>query len=147
MATGDDCNWSITYTYTVADACGNQLAGQMYTETGGDTSDPTASATIDPAALTNVGTNGSAAAGTAFVVDAGCDITIFATDFIDASTDNCTSAGNFTIEVRDPPFGLWGPSATFNEGIGGDFLFELGCASNFNLQYSCLLYTSDAADE
>ena len=41
IATGDDCTWSITYEYTVFDACTNGLTLQTYTETGGDTDAPT----------------------------------------------------------------------------------------------------------
>lgn len=32
--TGTDCNWTVTYTFTVIDACNNPLAGQTYSNTG-----------------------------------------------------------------------------------------------------------------
>src|SRR5690606_29038674 len=38
--TGDDCNWTVTYTYSVTDACGNVLEGQTYTNIGGKQGKP-----------------------------------------------------------------------------------------------------------
>ena len=46
---GTDCNWTVTYTYTVYDACLNPLGDQTYTHSGKDQTAPTAS---DPAPLT-----------------------------------------------------------------------------------------------
>lgn len=39
--TGSDCNWTVTYTYTVADGCGNSLASQSYSNSGSDQTPPT----------------------------------------------------------------------------------------------------------
>ncbi|MBL7797928.1 MAG: T9SS type A sorting domain-containing protein [Saprospiraceae bacterium] len=40
VVTGDDCNWNVEHTYTVKDACLNELPGQKYDEDGGDSEDP-----------------------------------------------------------------------------------------------------------
>jgi hypothetical protein len=39
--TGDNCSWTLTYTYHVSDECGNSLTNQMIMHTGGDTEAPT----------------------------------------------------------------------------------------------------------
>jgi hypothetical protein len=39
--TGDDCGWTITYTYNIVDACGNSLTGETYTRSGSDQTAPT----------------------------------------------------------------------------------------------------------
>ena len=38
--TGDDCNWSVTYTYTIVDDCGNYADNVVVTYSGGDQSPP-----------------------------------------------------------------------------------------------------------
>ncbi|MBK7094708.1 MAG: HYR domain-containing protein [Saprospiraceae bacterium] len=40
VTTGDDCNWTVTYTYTVKDVCGNPLANQTYRHSGMDLTAP-----------------------------------------------------------------------------------------------------------
>uniref|UniRef100_UPI00321782C3 T9SS type A sorting domain-containing protein n=1 Tax=uncultured Draconibacterium sp. TaxID=1573823 RepID=UPI00321782C3 len=42
LVDGDDCDWTITYTYTVKDQCQNELTEQHYTSEGGDNTPPTA---------------------------------------------------------------------------------------------------------
>lgn len=38
--TGDNCGWSVTYTYSIKDACGNPAANAVVTFTGADTEAP-----------------------------------------------------------------------------------------------------------
>ncbi|HPT32219.1 MAG TPA: putative Ig domain-containing protein, partial [Prolixibacteraceae bacterium] len=38
--TGDDCAWTVTYTFKVADACNNELTGQKIEHKGGDKTPP-----------------------------------------------------------------------------------------------------------
>ena len=38
--TGTDCGWTVTYTFTVSDKCGNELTGQTYSNTGSDQTPP-----------------------------------------------------------------------------------------------------------
>src|SRR5690606_40056038 len=38
--TGDDCSWTLVYTYEVVDACGNALTGESITYTGSDQTAP-----------------------------------------------------------------------------------------------------------
>ncbi len=38
--TGDDCNWSVTYEYQIADECGNTATPVFITYSGGDAEDP-----------------------------------------------------------------------------------------------------------
>ena len=40
QVTGTDCNWTVTYTFTVKDACNNALTGQTYSNTGSDQTIP-----------------------------------------------------------------------------------------------------------
>src|SRR5690606_34934318 len=49
LVEGNDCDWTVTYTYTVFDECLNPLTGQTYVETGSDDTFPvvTAPSTID----------------------------------------------------------------------------------------------------
>ncbi|MCX6306916.1 MAG: hypothetical protein NT040_18270 [Bacteroidetes bacterium] len=62
--TGTDCNWAVTYTYTVKDACNNPLANQTYSHSGNDQTAPLIScvgnkvrcATTSPTTYTAVGT-------------------------------------------------------------------------------------------
>ncbi|MFC4723619.1 PKD domain-containing protein, partial [Geojedonia litorea] len=49
---GDDCSWSVIYTFKVSDACGNELTGQTITHSGGDKTPPTLTGTI-PTGATN----------------------------------------------------------------------------------------------
>src|SRR5690606_39400467 len=44
--TGDDCSWSVTYTYTIVDACGNAAADVVLTYSGGDTEAPELTGTL-----------------------------------------------------------------------------------------------------
>jgi hypothetical protein len=48
--TGNDCGWTITYTFSVLDACGNSATGQTYTHSGSDQTAPTGT---QPADITN----------------------------------------------------------------------------------------------
>ena len=38
---GDDCNWSVTYTFTIRDVCGNELMNQSYSNSGSNQEAPT----------------------------------------------------------------------------------------------------------
>jgi hypothetical protein len=38
--TGTDCGWTVTYTFTVKDVCGNELTGRTYSNTGSDQTPP-----------------------------------------------------------------------------------------------------------
>ena len=44
--TGTDCNWTITYTYNIMDACGNSITGETYTHSGSDQTAPTGTAPV-----------------------------------------------------------------------------------------------------
>jgi hypothetical protein len=48
---GSDCGWMVTYTFKVSDACGNELTGQAYSNSGSDQSGgpATSSVTVSPA--------------------------------------------------------------------------------------------------
>jgi len=48
---GDDCSWTVTYTYNVVDECGNVLAGETIVHSGSDQTAPTGNA---PAGLTGI---------------------------------------------------------------------------------------------
>ena len=42
---GNDCNWTVVYTYKITDGCNNELNGQTYSQTGGNTNQPTLTGT------------------------------------------------------------------------------------------------------
>ncbi|MFZ1515029.1 MAG: HYR domain-containing protein [Saprospiraceae bacterium] len=42
---GTDCAWTVTYTFTVKDVCGNELTGQTYSNTGSDQTAPSLTGT------------------------------------------------------------------------------------------------------
>jgi hypothetical protein len=52
--TGDNCSWTATYTYSIADACGNAASNAVVTYTGGDTEAPTLVGTLPGSAVGNV---------------------------------------------------------------------------------------------
>ena len=45
LVTGDDCSWTVVYTYTVKDVCLNAFAGQTYSEVGSDDTAPSLTGT------------------------------------------------------------------------------------------------------
>src|SRR5688500_12964724 len=77
--TGDDCEWTVTYTFTILDACLNPLANQSYSNTGSDQTAPTLTGT--PYAGTS-GTN-------ACMSNAATAAPFSATNAIQGYTDNC----------------------------------------------------------
>ncbi|TMI68154.1 MAG: hypothetical protein E6H09_23320, partial [Bacteroidetes bacterium] len=46
--TGADCAWTLTYTFSVKDVCGNTLVNQSYSNTGSDQTAPTLTGTAYP---------------------------------------------------------------------------------------------------
>ncbi len=80
--TGDDCNWTVTYTYSVKDVCNNTLANQSYSNTGSDQTAP--SLTGAPYAGTT-GTNACKA-------DAAIAAPFSASNAITGYSDNCLGA-------------------------------------------------------
>ena len=131
VVAGDNCGWTVDFTYDVIDDCNppNTLTGETYQDVGEDQTDPVADGTLDPARLDNLG-NSSAMAGTAVVVNGQCEVVINVSDIVDASTDtdNCTDFSTSTtavFEIRDPS------NAASGNGIGSSAWGS-----------SCLLYTS-----
>ena len=46
VLTGDDCDWTVTYTYTIEDECGNlMLENQTYSYSGSDQTPPSLTGT------------------------------------------------------------------------------------------------------
>src|SRR5439155_25697858 len=43
--TGTDCSWTVTYTYSVSDICGNAFTERKYSNTGSDQTAPTLTGT------------------------------------------------------------------------------------------------------
>src|SRR5207237_364671 len=89
--TGTDCNWTVTYTYTVKDVCGNPLPGQTYSNTGSDQTAPTLTGT--PYA----GTTGTDACKSAAATAAPFD----AAHAVDGYTDNCLGAVTATLTATN----------------------------------------------
>jgi len=108
---GDNCAWSVTYTFTVADACGNELANQKIVHTGGDRTAPTGTA---PKGITGInacyvsqntiptGTPAfdavKAAAG--YTDNCGSILTAFLTN-TKVSRNNCDWTVTYTFSVAD----------------------------------------------
>jgi autotransporter-associated beta strand protein len=87
--TGDDCNWTVTYTYSVKDVCNNTLTNQSYSNTGSDQTAP--SFTGAPYSGTT-GTNACKA-------DAATAAPFNASNAITGYTDNCL--GTVTAQLTN----------------------------------------------
>ncbi|MDD2528335.1 MAG: InlB B-repeat-containing protein, partial [Lentimicrobiaceae bacterium] len=109
--TGDNCNWTVTYTFKVADACGNELENQTIQHTGGDKTAPTGTA---PAGASDIdacyvdattpptGTPALDAAVAAAGYTDNCGGTVTATLTNTAVTgDNCAWTVTYTFKVSD----------------------------------------------
>src|SRR5678809_1335976 len=108
---GSDCSWTITYTYTVKDACNNPLAGQTYKTVGADITAPS----LTGAAYSQVGSVNSckpdnAAAAAAFSSTnaltgysdecSGTNLTTVLTN-TSVAGDNCGWTITYTYTVKD----------------------------------------------
>src|SRR5687767_14760234 len=80
--TGTDCNWTVTYTYTVFDACMNPLTSQTYSHTGSDQTAPSLTG------MPYTGTTGT----NACKAMAAASAPFSATNAIQGYTDNCGAA-------------------------------------------------------
>ena len=91
--TGTNCNWTVTYTYSVKDECGNMLTNQSYSNRGNDQTPPVAK--CKPVSITLV--NGLASI-TASSVDNGssdnCGPVILS---VSKSTFSCANIGSNTV--------------------------------------------------
>ena len=98
--TGTNCSWTVTYTYSVKDVCGNTLAGRTYANTGGDKTAPVAKCRPVTVALVN-----GTATVTAAQVDNGStdDCSGIASLTLSKTTFNCSNIGNnnVTLTVKD----------------------------------------------
>ncbi|MFZ1424399.1 MAG: HYR domain-containing protein, partial [Saprospiraceae bacterium] len=77
--TGTDCNWTVSYTFTISDVCGNLLTGQTYSNTGSDQTAPSLTGT---AYAGTTGTN-------ACMASAQTAAPFNAANAIQGYTDNC----------------------------------------------------------
>jgi hypothetical protein len=87
IITGSDAlGWTVTYTFKVVDAAGNELTGQTYSHTGKETTAPTITC---PATVT-ANTNNDGTGNCTTTVSLGTPTAV----------DNCTTAGNFTFIAK-----------------------------------------------
>lgn len=98
--TGDDCNWTVTYTFTVSDECGNAFTGRTYSNRGRDQTAPVISVT---GYTGNLGWNPTpaqidAAFGTASAMD-NCEGTI-PVNRIEQTDDQVTTSGCQRSQIR-----------------------------------------------
>src|SRR5688572_25345234 len=89
--TGDDCDWTVTYTFTILDACLNPLANQSYSNTGSDQTAPTLTGTPYE------GTSGT----NACMANAASAAPFSATNAILGYTDNCSEAVTAQLNSTD----------------------------------------------
>ncbi|MBL7822498.1 MAG: HYR domain-containing protein, partial [Saprospiraceae bacterium] len=85
--TGTDCGWTVTYTFTVKDVCGNELTGRTYSNTGSDQTAPS---------LTGMPHTGSSGTN-ACKANAATAAPFNATEAIEGYTDNCGGAVTATL--------------------------------------------------
>ncbi|RIJ47207.1 T9SS C-terminal target domain-containing protein [Maribellus luteus] len=84
VVSGNDCDWTITYTFEVQDKCGNPLAGQVYKVSGGDETPPTvATQNIE----VRLGPDGT--------------VTISPEDIDNGSSDNCDSDPLMELDITE----------------------------------------------
>lgn len=81
---GSDCDWTVTYTYTVKDACLNELTNQTYTRKGGDKTNPTV---VTKNIEVTLGMD-----GTASITDDAVN---------NGSSDNCSGSLTFSTDIKD----------------------------------------------
>ncbi|MEP7197708.1 MAG: right-handed parallel beta-helix repeat-containing protein, partial [Saprospiraceae bacterium] len=82
LVSGTNCGWTVTYTFSIIDSCGNTLTNQSYSNTG---SDQTAPSLTGAAYLGTSGTN-------ACLSNAVSSAPFSAANAIQGYTDNCGSA-------------------------------------------------------
>ena len=106
---GDDCGWTVTYTFTVEDGCGNELTGQTYEISGRDQTAPALTGTaysgpVDVnACFANIGTAApfsAANAITGYTDNCGGSVTATLTGTA-TSGDDCGWTVTYTFTVED----------------------------------------------
>ena len=90
VVSGDNCQWSIVYSFVVKDACGNPSSTGSYTNTGGDNTPPSLTGT------SYTGQNLSACRPTQIEANAAFDATNAKLGY----TDNCTSASDLVAVFK-----------------------------------------------
>jgi hypothetical protein len=115
--TGDNCTWTVTYTYEVKDACGNILSpSPTVTYSGGDKSAPSLSGSI-PTGQTNMNLcfadipAGPTSDEIAVQYTDNCS-TVTVTKSGTPSGDNCAWIVIYTYEVKDDCGNILSPSPT-----------------------------------
>ena len=91
VPTGDNCAWTVTYTYSIVDACGNAAPNAVIVYTGGDTEAPTFTAPPDiTIPFTSTCGYDASTANTGDVTNEhdNCSVNLQAT-YIDISTTQC----------------------------------------------------------
>ncbi len=106
VVVGDNCDWTVTYTFNVTDGCTNVLTNQTYTRSGGDNSAPTGTM---PTAITGI----DACQPTQEAAEAAFDANYAAAGYSDCSGvtatlvsavvdgDNCDWTVTYTFNVTD----------------------------------------------
>jgi hypothetical protein len=107
QVTGTDCDWTVTYTFTVTDVCGNELTGQTYSNTGSDQTAPTGTAptgsTGTDACIADAATAApfdAVAAAAGYTDNCGGAVTATLTDTQVTGTD-CDWTVTYTFTVTD----------------------------------------------
>jgi Zn ribbon nucleic-acid-binding protein len=86
--TGTNCAWSVTYTYTIADNCGNARPNFVITYSGGDISAPVFTTTTYPNQILNTG--------------AGANCSALMPNYINLLGITATDCGAFTLTQLAP---------------------------------------------
>ncbi len=99
---GTDCNWTVTYTYTVSDGCGNSLSNQTYSHTGKDLTPPSIT-TVASSTTVECDGSGNAAELAAWLTNHGgavasdaCNSVTWSNNFT-ALSDDCGATGSATV--------------------------------------------------
>ena len=111
LVTGNSCAWTVTYTFTVADACGNKLENQKIIHTGGDKTAPTGTAPVGTTGInacyisentipTGTPAFDPVAAAAGYTDNCGSTVTAILTD-TKITRNNCNWTVTYTFSIAD----------------------------------------------
>ncbi|MDO9274825.1 MAG: HYR domain-containing protein, partial [Lutibacter sp.] len=139
VVTGTDDTWTVTYTFTVSDANGNNLTGQTYSNTGGDQTAPTITCPI------NISQNVGAGTCTASVITPNpttadnCSVTKLTWALTGATTGSSAITGINNLETQ--VFNLGVTTVSYRaEDAAGNFAtcsYTVTVTDNINPTVTC----------
>jgi molybdopterin-binding protein len=105
VPSGNNCAWSVTYTYTIKDGCNNAAANAVVTYTGGDTQAPTLTGVLPGGAVGSVCKANAPAAPTVATIASkytdNCSGVVVVQIGSSVTGTNCSWTATYTYSVKD----------------------------------------------